>query len=139
MNARSLRAVLAADPDIGAGNVLSKVIAHGADLAGPGLIFDTDFHYTQPPVSCPFCLAFSYHPANRDHRPRDQISDRCHDRPIFVTPRNGPERILHCSDMQSLQDIGALRPYPFNKTNRKIPEIGSARTCHFRMTGSMPW
>ncbi|HEY0451704.1 class I adenylate-forming enzyme family protein [Actinophytocola sp.] len=41
MNARGLRAALAADPDIGAGNVLSTVLAHGADPAGPGLIFDT--------------------------------------------------------------------------------------------------
>lgn len=42
MNARGLRAVLAADPDIGAGNVLSRVLAHGADPDGPGLIFDTE-------------------------------------------------------------------------------------------------
>jgi acyl-coenzyme A synthetase/AMP-(fatty) acid ligase len=41
MNARGLRAVLAADPDIGAGNVLSTVLANGADPAGPGLTFDT--------------------------------------------------------------------------------------------------
>lgn len=38
---RSLRAELAADPSIGAGNVLATVIAHGADLTGPGLTFDT--------------------------------------------------------------------------------------------------
>jgi len=42
MNARGLRAALAADPDIGAGNVLSMVLAHGADPDGPGLIFDTE-------------------------------------------------------------------------------------------------
>ncbi|HEY7597671.1 MAG TPA: class I adenylate-forming enzyme family protein [Actinophytocola sp.] len=41
MKAHGLRAVLAADPDIGAGNVLSTVLAHGADPAGPGLTFDT--------------------------------------------------------------------------------------------------
>ncbi|MGH3759210.1 AMP-binding protein [Actinophytocola sp.] len=41
MNARGLRAVLAADPDVGAGNVLATVLAHGADPDGPGLIFDT--------------------------------------------------------------------------------------------------
>ena len=37
----SLRARLAADPAIGTGNVLATVIAHGADLNGPGLTFDT--------------------------------------------------------------------------------------------------
>ena len=41
MKARGLRAVLAVDPDVGAGNVLSTVLAHGADPAGPGLTFDT--------------------------------------------------------------------------------------------------
>lgn len=41
MNAKGLRAVLAADPDIGAGNVLATVLAQGADPAGPGLTFDT--------------------------------------------------------------------------------------------------
>ncbi len=35
------RAQLAADPAIGAGNVLATVIAQGADLDGPGLTFDT--------------------------------------------------------------------------------------------------
>lgn len=38
---KSLRAQLAADPAIGAGNVLATVIAQGADLSGPGLTFDT--------------------------------------------------------------------------------------------------
>ncbi|ADB35071.1 AMP-dependent synthetase and ligase [Kribbella flavida DSM 17836] len=38
---RSLRAQLAADPSVGTGNVLATVIAHGADLDGPGLTFDT--------------------------------------------------------------------------------------------------
>ena len=38
---KSLRAQLAADPAIGAGNVLATVIAHGADPQGPGLTFDT--------------------------------------------------------------------------------------------------
>ncbi|MPZ85360.1 MAG: AMP-binding protein [Actinophytocola sp.] len=42
MNAKGLRAALAADPNIGAGNVLGTVLAHGADPAGPGLIFDTE-------------------------------------------------------------------------------------------------
>jgi acyl-coenzyme A synthetase/AMP-(fatty) acid ligase len=38
---KSLRARLAADPDIGAGNLLATVLAHGADPDGPGLTFDT--------------------------------------------------------------------------------------------------
>ncbi|MBS2964410.1 acyl--CoA ligase [Actinocrinis puniceicyclus] len=37
----SIRAALAADPDLGAGNVLPKLIEHGAPLDGPGLGFDT--------------------------------------------------------------------------------------------------
>jgi len=54
MNARGLRAVLAADPDIGAGNVLSTVLAHGADPAGPGLTFDTPVD--GQPAEHPFTL-----------------------------------------------------------------------------------
>jgi len=41
MKTLSRRAALAADPTVGAGNVLATVIAHGADLDGPGLTFDT--------------------------------------------------------------------------------------------------
>jgi acyl-coenzyme A synthetase/AMP-(fatty) acid ligase len=37
-----IRGRLVADPDLGAGNVLSKLIEHGADLDGPGLTFDVD-------------------------------------------------------------------------------------------------
>jgi 3-aminoavenalumate diazotase len=36
----NLRAVLAADPDLGAGNVLLKLREHGADPDGPGITFD---------------------------------------------------------------------------------------------------
>jgi acyl-coenzyme A synthetase/AMP-(fatty) acid ligase len=36
------RAALRADPDLGAGNVLVKVIEHGAALDGPGITFDVD-------------------------------------------------------------------------------------------------
>jgi len=39
---RSIRAVLAADPDLGAGNVLPKLVEHGAPLDGPGITFDID-------------------------------------------------------------------------------------------------
>ncbi|MEV4662828.1 class I adenylate-forming enzyme family protein [Micromonospora echinofusca] len=42
MRNRGLRGVLAADERIGAGNVLARVLAHGADPDGPGLTFDTD-------------------------------------------------------------------------------------------------
>jgi acyl-coenzyme A synthetase/AMP-(fatty) acid ligase len=40
--ARSIRAALAADPELGAGNVLPKLREHGADPDGPGITFDTD-------------------------------------------------------------------------------------------------
>jgi acyl-coenzyme A synthetase/AMP-(fatty) acid ligase len=36
----NLRAVLAADPELGAGNVLLKLREHGADPDGPGITFD---------------------------------------------------------------------------------------------------
>jgi acyl-coenzyme A synthetase/AMP-(fatty) acid ligase len=38
----SIRAALAADPSVGAGNVLHKVIEHGAPLDGPGITFDVE-------------------------------------------------------------------------------------------------
>jgi acyl-coenzyme A synthetase/AMP-(fatty) acid ligase len=41
MTLASIRAALAADPDVGAGNVLPKLLEHGADPDGPGLAFDT--------------------------------------------------------------------------------------------------
>jgi acyl-coenzyme A synthetase/AMP-(fatty) acid ligase len=37
---RRIRAALLADPAVGAGNVLVKVIEHGASLDGPGITFD---------------------------------------------------------------------------------------------------
>ena len=39
---RDIRAALTADPDVGAGNALVKVIEHGAALDGPGITFDVD-------------------------------------------------------------------------------------------------
>ncbi|HEU5332536.1 MAG TPA: class I adenylate-forming enzyme family protein [Actinocrinis sp.] len=39
---RSIRAVLAADPDVGAGNVMTRLVELGEPLDGPGLAFDTD-------------------------------------------------------------------------------------------------
>lgn len=41
MDPRRLRATLAADPDLGTGNVLDVLARHGADPAGPGVAFDT--------------------------------------------------------------------------------------------------
>jgi len=38
----NIRALLAADPDLGAGNVLLKLREHGADPDGPGMTFDVD-------------------------------------------------------------------------------------------------
>ncbi len=42
MSLKAIRARLAADLDVGAGNVLPKLLEHGADPAGPGLTFDAD-------------------------------------------------------------------------------------------------
>ncbi|WP_432988948.1 AMP-binding protein [Dactylosporangium sp. CA-233914] len=41
MASKNIRAVLAADPTVGAGNVLHKLVEHGAPLDGPGMAFDT--------------------------------------------------------------------------------------------------
>jgi acyl-coenzyme A synthetase/AMP-(fatty) acid ligase len=38
----NIRAALAADPELGAANVLPKLREHGADPAGPGISFDTE-------------------------------------------------------------------------------------------------
>jgi len=40
MRPSNLRKLLAEDPDLGAGNVLPKLIEHGAPLDGPGITFD---------------------------------------------------------------------------------------------------
>ncbi|MFG1810077.1 class I adenylate-forming enzyme family protein [Streptomyces sp. NPDC049040] len=40
MTGTNIRARLAADPELGAGNVLSKLFEHGADPEGPGAAFD---------------------------------------------------------------------------------------------------
>ncbi len=42
MNASNLRAVLAADDELGAGNVLLKLAEHGADMDAPRVTFDTE-------------------------------------------------------------------------------------------------
>ena len=43
MSATNLRAVLAADPELGAGNVLLRLAEHGAGMDTPRLTFDTGF------------------------------------------------------------------------------------------------
>ena len=43
MSASNLRAVLAADPELGAGNVLLRLAEHGADMDMPRVTFDTGF------------------------------------------------------------------------------------------------
>jgi acyl-coenzyme A synthetase/AMP-(fatty) acid ligase len=40
--AKNIRAALVADADLGAGNVLTRLVANGADPDGPGLAFDVD-------------------------------------------------------------------------------------------------
>ena len=42
MTIKSVRAQLAADPDLGAGNVLTTLVARGIGLDSPALTFDTD-------------------------------------------------------------------------------------------------
>jgi acyl-coenzyme A synthetase/AMP-(fatty) acid ligase len=44
MSGTNIRAALAADPGLGAGNVLLKLREHGADPDGPGITFDTGVH-----------------------------------------------------------------------------------------------
>ena len=49
----NIRATLAADPDLGAGNVVPRLLAHGEDPDGPGLTFDTavDGHPAREPLT----------------------------------------------------------------------------------------
>jgi acyl-coenzyme A synthetase/AMP-(fatty) acid ligase len=42
MSATNIRAALAADPELGAGNVLQKLAEHGVAPDGPGITFDVD-------------------------------------------------------------------------------------------------
>ncbi|MBB5872593.1 acyl-coenzyme A synthetase/AMP-(fatty) acid ligase [Allocatelliglobosispora scoriae] len=42
MTTRNIRAILAADPELGAGNVVTRLLEHGEDPDGLGLTFDTD-------------------------------------------------------------------------------------------------
>src|SRR5687767_1893016 len=42
VTSKNIRAALVSDPQLGAGNVLPKLIEHGADPGGPGLTFDVD-------------------------------------------------------------------------------------------------
>ncbi|MEU5942180.1 class I adenylate-forming enzyme family protein [Micromonospora sp. NPDC047548] len=53
MRTKGLRGALAADTELGAGNVLARVLAHGADPRGPGLTFDTpvDGHPAEQPLT----------------------------------------------------------------------------------------
>ncbi len=53
MTTNNIRARLAADPELGAGNVLPKLAEHGADPDGPGLTFDVpvDDHPAWQPLS----------------------------------------------------------------------------------------
>src|SRR5215469_8534489 len=53
MSVREIRAALAADPSAGAGNVLVKLIEHGASLDGPGITFDVpvDRHPAWSPLA----------------------------------------------------------------------------------------
>jgi acyl-coenzyme A synthetase/AMP-(fatty) acid ligase len=42
VSVRNIRATLAADPDVGAGNVLPSLLAYGVDPDSPGITFDVD-------------------------------------------------------------------------------------------------
>jgi acyl-coenzyme A synthetase/AMP-(fatty) acid ligase len=54
VNDTKIRAALAADTGLGAGNVLPKLREHGADPDGPAVTFDTDLH--RHPAWTPFTL-----------------------------------------------------------------------------------
>ena len=53
MRGSNIRGVLADDPALGAGNVLAKLVEHGAALDGPGITFDVpvDGHPAWVPVT----------------------------------------------------------------------------------------
>src|SRR5215471_4143567 len=54
------------------------------------LIFQTDFQDCEAPVSRSFSFALDDRAADRRHHPWNQITDRCHDRSVFIAPGSGP-------------------------------------------------
>jgi acyl-coenzyme A synthetase/AMP-(fatty) acid ligase len=102
-----IRAALAADPEVGAGNVLTTLVARGADPAGPGLAFDTalDGHPAFEPLSLGAldrCVAArAGWLRDRGIRPRD---------PVAVYATTAADHVLN---VLALMRLGAI-PAPIN-------------------------
>jgi acyl-coenzyme A synthetase/AMP-(fatty) acid ligase len=112
MRTKTLRGALAADTELGAGNVLARVLAHGADPDGPGLTFDTpvDGHPAGTPLTLGRLAELVAARAGWLHargvRPRD---------PIAVWADSAADMVLSYLALTRLGAIpalmnGALRP-----------------------------
>jgi acyl-coenzyme A synthetase/AMP-(fatty) acid ligase len=102
VDVKTIRAALAADPEVGAGNALAKVLAHGADPDGPGLCFDVevDGHPAWSPLTLGELDERVRARAAWLHahgiRPRDPVA-------IYVS--NAPDQLLN---LMALARLGAI-------------------------------
>jgi len=101
----NIRATLAADPDLGAGNVVPRLLAHGEDPDGPGLTFDTavDGHPAREPLTlgalADRVAARAAWLHERGVRPRD---------PVAVYTTNAADHFLNFMALNWLGAIPAL-------------------------------
>jgi 3-aminoavenalumate diazotase len=122
----NIRAALAADPELGAGNVVPKLLAHGADPDGPGLAFDTavDGHPAWQPLTlgqlADRVAARAAWLHERGVRPRD---------PVAVYTTNAADHFLNFMALNHLGAIPALM-------NGNIPgDVAAQYVRRLRATG----
>ncbi|KAB1905540.1 class I adenylate-forming enzyme family protein [Micromonospora sp. AMSO31t] len=126
MRTKGLRGALAADGELGAGNVLARVLAHGADPGGPGLTFDTavDGHPAGTPLTLGRLDELVAARAARLHewgvRPRD---------PVAVWTGAAADMVL---SFLALARLGAI---PALMNGRLRPEIAAEYIRRMRAAG----
>ncbi|SCG45169.1 class I adenylate-forming enzyme family protein [Micromonospora halophytica] len=126
MRTKGLRGALAADTEIGAGNVLARVLAHGADPQGPGLTFDTavDGHPAEQPLTLgqldERVAARAAWLHERGVRPRD---------PVAVWATGAADMVL---SFLALARLGAI---PALMNGRLRPEIAAEYIRRLRAAG----
>ncbi|SCE96388.1 class I adenylate-forming enzyme family protein [Micromonospora mirobrigensis] len=126
MRTKGLRGTLAADGELGAGNVLARVLAHGADPDGPGLTFDTpvDGHPAEHPLTLgqldQRVAARAAWLHERGVRPRD---------PIAVWATGAADMVL---SFLALTRLGAI---PALMNGRLRPEIAAEYIRRLRAAG----
>ncbi|NES27315.1 AMP-binding protein [Micromonospora terminaliae] len=126
MRTKGLRGALAADTELGAGNVLARVLAHGADPDGPGLTFDTavDGHPAETPLTLgrldELVAARAAWLHERGVRPRD---------PVAVWAGAAADMVL---SFLALARLGAI---PALMNGRLRPEIAAEYIRRLRAAG----